>query len=326
MVRWVEYCRRNSKDLLRPVTGFGDWLSIKADTPKDVIATAWFAHSARLTADAARALGREDDARKYEGLFQQIKEAFDRAYVSPDGRIKGNTQTGYVLGLWFDLLPKEKRPAAARYLVDDVKAHDTHLTTGFIGTAMLMPTLSASGNTDIAYKLLLSDTFPSWGYPIKYGATSIWERWDGWTKEKGFQDFRMNSFAHYSLGAVGRWMFQTVAGIDTAEPGFQHLVIRPQPAEGLSWVKAGYHSLHGQIATGWRTERGKLTLKVTIPANTTALVHLPIADPAKATEGDRPVAQAEGVTFVRREGGESIFAVGAGEYRFAMPWAPDSRE
>ena len=134
-----------------------------------------------------------------------------------------------MLALAFDLLPAEKRAAAARYLVDDIKARDTHLSTGFVGTSVLMPTLAATGNTPIAYKLLLNDTFPSWGYSIKHGATSIWERWDGWTAEKGFQDPGMNSFAHYSFGAVARWMFQTVAGIDTAEPGFQRLLIRPQP-------------------------------------------------------------------------------------------------
>jgi len=321
MVRWVEYCRRNSKNLLRPAHGFGDWLSIKANTPTDVIATAYFAHSTRLTADAARVLGKEDDARKYDELFQQIKDAFNKAYVAADGRIKGNTQTCYVLALWFDLLPKDNRDAATRFLVADIKSRDIHLSTGFVGTSVLMPTLSATGNTPIAYKLLLNDTFPSWGYSIKHGATSIWERWDGWTADKGFQNPGMNSFAHYSFGAVARWMFQTVAGIDTAEPGFQRLVIRPQPAEGLTWAKADYGSIHGRIATEWKTENGLLTLAVSIPANTTATVHLPVANAAGVTESGKPVAEAEGVKFLRSEAGESLFEVGAGEYRFAMPWA-----
>jgi alpha-L-rhamnosidase len=321
MVRWVEYCRRNSKDLLRPAHGFGDWLSINANTPTDVIATAYFAHSARLTADAARVLGKEADARKYDELFQQIKDAFNKAYLAPDGRIKGNTQTCYGMALWFDLLPKDNRDAATRFLVEDIKSRNIHLSTGFVGTSVLMPTLSATGNTPIAYKLLLNDTFPSWGYSIKHGATSIWERWDGWTAEKGFQDPGMNSFAHYSFGAVARWMFQTVAGIDTAEPGFQRLVIRPQPAEGLTSAKACYGSIHGRIATEWKTENGVLTLAVGIPANTTATVHLPVANAAGATESGKPVAQAEGVKFLRSEAGESLFEVGAGEYRFAMPWA-----
>ncbi len=303
MVRWVEFCRKNSKDLLRPAAGFGDWLSIKADTPLDVIATAFFAHSTNLTAAAARKLGKQEDACKYDALFEQIKAAFNKAYVAADGRIKGNTQTCYVMALWFDLLPAEKRPAAVRYLVDDVKSRGTHLSTGFVGTSVLMPTLSANGQTPVAYQLLLNDTFPSWGFSIKHGATSIWERWDGWTPEKGFQDPGMNSFAHYSFGAVARWMFQTVAGIDMAEPGFQKLLIRPQPAPGLTWVKASYHSIHGQIATEWKIAEGKLTLAVTIPANTTATVHLPVADSAVVTEGGQPATQVEGVKFRRQRRG-----------------------
>jgi alpha-L-rhamnosidase len=321
MGRWVEYCRKNSTDLLRPAAGFGDWLSIKADTPLDVIATAYFAYSTHLTAEAARALGKQDDARKYDELFQQIKAAFNKAYVAPDGRIKGNTQTCYVMALWFDLLPKEKRDAAVRYLVDDIKSRDTHLSTGFVGTSVLMPTLSANGNTPLAYKLLLNDTFPSWGFSIKHGATSIWERWDGWTLEKGFQDPGMNSFAHYSFGAVARWMFQTAAGIDMAEPGFQRLLIRPQPAPGLTWVKAGYNSPHGPIASEWSTADGKFSLAVTIPANATATVHLPAADPAAIKEGGKPATEAEGVKLLRSDGGESVFEVGAGQYRFSMPYA-----
>ena len=127
-----------------------------------------------------------------------------------------------------------------------------------MGTSVLLPVLSAAGHTPLAYQLLLNDTFPSWGFSIKHDATTTWERWDGWTPEKGFQDYRMNSFSHYSFGAVARWMFQTVAGIDTAEPGFQRLLIHPQPAAGLTWVKAAYHSIHGRIAVEWRTGAGQV--------------------------------------------------------------------
>ncbi|MCE5266456.1 MAG: glycoside hydrolase family 78 protein [Planctomycetaceae bacterium] len=321
MTRWVEFCRKSSKGLLRPAAGYGDWLSIKADTPLDVLATAYFAYSTRLTADAARVLGKKADAEKYDELFRQIKAAFNKAYVADDGRIKGNTQTCYVLALAFDLLPAEKRPAAARYLVDDIKSRGTHLSTGFVGTSVLMPTLSATGNTPLAYKLLLNDTFPSWGFSIKHGATSIWERWDGWTPEKGFQDPGMNSFAHYSFGAVARWLFQTVAGIDTTEPGFQRLKIRPEPAPGLTWVKASYHSIHGRIAVEWKTEGDKLKLAVSIPANTTAVVYLPGSDPTGMTESGKPITEAKGVKFLRKEGGESLFEVSAGSYELVTPWA-----
>jgi alpha-L-rhamnosidase len=320
MGRWVEYCRKNSTDLLRPAAGYGDWLSIKADTPLDVVATAFFAYSTHLTAEAARMLGKKEDAQRYDTLFDAIKAAFNKAYVAADGRIKGNTQTCYVMALWFDLLPAEKRAVAIKYLVDDIMSRNTHLSTGFVGTSVLMPTLSATGNTPLAYKLLLNETFPSWGFSIKHGATSIWERWDGWTPEKGFQDPGMNSFAHYSFGAVARWMFQTVAGIDMAEPGFQKLRIRPQPAEGLTWVKAGYNSIHGQITTYWRIEGNQWILSVTIPANTTATVYLPTADAQRVSEGGKPVAESAGAKFIGREGNESLFAIGAGEYSFAVPW------
>jgi alpha-L-rhamnosidase len=318
MVRWVEFCRKHSKDLLRPAEGFGDWLSIKADTPLDVIATAYFAYSTRLTADAAKVLGKADDARKYDELFHQIKAAFNKAYVAADGRIKGNTQTCYVLALWFDLLPTDKREAATRYLVDDITSRGTHLSTGFVGTSVLMPTLSATGHTPLAYKLLLNDTFPSWGFSIRHGATSIWERWDGWTPDKGFQDAGMNSFAHYSFGAVARWMFQTAAGIDMAKPGFQRLMIRPQPAPGLTWVKASYHSIHGRIASEWNVENGQLTLKVSIPANTTAEVYVP--RPASRTGVLQPDAQVAGAKALRAESGAMVYQVGAGQYEFTVPW------
>lgn len=320
MARWVEFCRHNSTGLLRPEGGYGDWLSINANTPTDVLATAYFAYSAKLTADAARVLGKSEDARKYDELADQVKAAFNKAYVAADGRIKGNTQTCYVLALWFDLLPKELRPVAARYLVEDIKARGVHLSTGFVGTAWLMPTLSATGNTPIAYKLLLNDTFPSWGYSIKHGATSIWERWDGWTAEHGFQDPAMNSFAHYSFGAVARWMFQTVAGIDMAAPGFQRLLIRPRPAEGLTWVRASYGSIHGRIATQWKTANGKLAIIVTIPANTTATVVLPIADAAAVTENGKPLDKVEGLKLLGTVDNEVRVAVGAGEYYFVLPW------
>ena len=318
MVRWVEHCRANSKDLLRPAEGYGDWLSIEADTPKDVLGTAYFAESTKLVARTAEILGKKEDAAKYERLFDQIKAAFNRAYVADDGRIKGNTQTCYTLALWFELLAEEKREAAIRHLVEDIKARDTRLSTGFVGTSCLMPTLTAVGQNQLAYELLLSEKFPSWGYSIKHGATSIWERWDGWTAEKGFQNPGMNSFAHYSFGAVARWMFQTVAGIDTDGPGFQRLVIRPQPADGLSWVKASYRSPHGLIATEWKTEGDRFTLDVTIPANTTAKVYVPADDPARVTESGKPAAEAEGVKLVGTEAGSVVYEVGAGEYRFAV--------
>jgi len=317
MQKWIEYCQGTTKGtLLRPAEGYGDWLSIRADTPKDVLATAYFAHSTRLVGESAAVLGKTEDAKKYRQLFEEIRAAFNKAYVAPDGRIKGDTQTVYVLALAFDLLPKELREPARKYLVDNIRDRDWHLSTGFVGTKDLMATLTRTGQTDVAYHLFHNETFPSWGFSIQHGATSIWERWDGWTPENGFQDPGMNSFAHYSFGAVCEWMFRTIGGIDTDGPAYQHIVIRPQPGGRLAWARTSYNSIQGPIATSWEIEDRDLRLNVTIPANTTATVYLPTSDAASVREGKRPAMQAPGVRLVGMQDGNVILEVGSGTYKF----------
>jgi alpha-L-rhamnosidase len=324
MQKWIEYCRGTCKGLLRPAQGYGDWLSIKADTPKDVLATAYFARSTKLVAEIADVLHKSEDAQKYTELFQEIRQAFNDAYVSADGRIKGDTQTVYVLALAFDLLPQEKREQAVKHLVDNIRDRNWRLSTGFVGTKDLMGTLTRFGKTDVAYQLFHNDVFPSWGFSIQHGATSIWERWDGWTPENGFQDPGMNSFAHYSFGAVGEWMFKTVAGIDSDVPGYDHIVIHPRPGGRVTWVKAMYDSIHGPIASAWRImsnfrSHDEFRLYVTIPANTTATVYVPTKDADEVTEGRRHASQAEGVRFIRMQDGTAVYEVGSGTYHFVAP-------
>jgi alpha-L-rhamnosidase len=163
------------------------------------------------------------------------------------------------------------------------------------------------------------DTFPSWLFPVKMGATTIWERWDGWTPDKGFQTPKMNSFNHYSLGSCGQWMYDTITGIgmDEGTPSFKQIVIRPQPGGGLTWATGSYQSAYGPIKTHWAVDENRFTLSVTIPANTTATVYVPAAKGSEIMEGDRPVNQSPGVEFVRWENGAGIFRVGSGEYVFA---------
>ncbi len=316
MERWIAYCRTHSQGLLRPAEGYGDWLSINADTPKDVLATAFFAYSTRLTAEAAETLGMKDKAAEYRRLYEQIRQAFQKAYVSEDGRVQGNTQTCYVLALRFGLLPESLRENAVRHLVDDIAQRDHHLSTGFVGTAYLMPTLSDFGRTDVAYRLLLNDTFPSWGFSIKHGATSIWERWDGWTPEKGFQDPGMNSFAHYAFGAVGQWLFQYVGGIDTDGPGFRKIVLRPHLGQGLDFVNARYRSICGEIVSEWRQEDDGLRWHVVVPANVSATVYVPAAGSDAITVDGQPLEQATGVEVIRQEARYRALSATAGEYRF----------
>ena len=317
MQKWIDYCKETTKGtLLRPAAGYGDWLSIQADTPKDVLATAYFAHSTRLVAEIAKVLGKEQDAQKYRRLLEDIRAAFNAAYVSADGKIKGDTQTVYVLALAFDLLPEAMREPAARRLVDDIRDRQWHLSTGFVGTKDLMGTLNAIGRTDVAYHLFHNKTFPSWGFSIQHGATSIWERWDGWTPEKGFQDPGMNSFAHYSFGAVCEWMFRTIGGIDTDGPAYKRIVIRPQPGGRLSWARTSYDSIQGRIATAWKLDGDKLRLDITIPANTTATVHIPAANPASILESGKPAPQAEGVRLIGKQDDVVLFEIGSGTYHF----------
>jgi alpha-L-rhamnosidase len=266
----------------------------------------------------ARVLGRDDDATRFDALFERIKTAFVADYVAEDGQIAGDAQTGYVLALQMDLLPADQRPAVARRLVADIAARDGHLSTGFVGIGHLLPVLTEAGSLDVAYRLLLNETFPSWGYMIRHGATTIWERWDGWTEERGFQNPGMNSFNHYAFGAVGAWLYRTIAGIDldSDRPGFEHVVIRPRPGGDLTWARATYRSIRGPIASAWRIENGAFHLDVTIPANTTATVHVPTADASAITEGGVLTRDAPHVTFVREDAGAAVFGIAAGTYRF----------
>ncbi len=319
MTKWVEYLRQHSHNLIRDRdrgNDYGDWLSIGADTPKELIGTAYFAYSTHLLARSYQALGRDEEARKYEQLFQDIKTAFNKRYVSGDGHIRGNTQCAYAMALKFELLPDDLRPNAAQFLEDDIKSKGGHLSTGFVGVSYLLPVLTQWGKTDTAYRLLLQDTFPSWLFSVKQGATTSWERWDGWTPEKGLQDPGMNSFNHYSLGSCGEYLFGGIGGIRPASPGFKTILIQPVIRDGLTWARTRYDSIHGRIATSWKLDGKHLALEVTVPANTTATVCVPATGVANVRESDKPVAQATGVKFLRQEEGKVFFEVGSGTYKF----------
>jgi alpha-L-rhamnosidase len=264
-------------------------------------------------------LGKPSEAESYEQLFQVIRDAFFRTYVSADGRIKGDTQTCYVLALAFDLVQGEQARLAAKYLVEDIEKRGWHLSTGFIGTKHLMLVLSKIGRPDVAYRLLHNDTFPSWGFSIRQGATSIWERWDGWTPENGFQDPGMNSFAHYSFGAVYQWMVENIGGIHSAAPAYKEILIAPQLDDKVTSSAVAYRSIRGLIATNWKEKHGKLLFNVTIPANTTAQVVLPAVSADAVTESGHALDKAVGVSFQRVEGKTVILSVGSGHYAFAMP-------
>jgi len=316
MTRWLDYLAAHSRNHLRPASGFGDWLSIKADTPKEVIATAYYAYVTSLMVNMAEVTGKKTEALKYNQLFAEIRQAFNEAYVDEQGKIKGDTQTVYLMALGFDLLEGQKRQKAEKHLIERIKERDWHLSTGFLGVNLLLPTLTDIGHIDAAYRLLQNQTYPSWGYPIQNGATTIWERWNSWTKKDGFQSPKMNSFNHYAYGSCGEWMFKTMAGIDTDGPGYKKIIIHPQPAGGITYVKAHYDSIHGRIRSNWQIKDDTFTLNVTIPANTSAKVFIPAASKEDVTENGTRPAPARGINFLSMGNNTAVYQIGSGDYNF----------
>lgn len=320
MARYVEYQQQVEHEARY---GYGDWLNLDDDTPKPLISTAFFAYTTALMARIAEVLEKPEEAAGYRALWEQRKAAFIAEYVSPAGVLAHESQTAYALALQFELLPAELRAAAAARLVERIHARGDHLSTGIVGTTYLLEVLLQTGYLELAYKLLLNEDFPSWGYPILHGATTMWERWDGWRHDAGFQDPAMNSFNHYAYGAVGDWMYRHIAGLDldALEAGYRQIVIHPRPGGGLTSAVATYRSPYGNIATAWQRDEDDFTLQVKIPANTTATLYLPGAA-ADVRESGVPAARAEGVTFLREEDGCAVFAVESGAYSFAV-WAKE---
>jgi len=329
MKDWVEYGRRRAAsdgtpDLWEGTFTFGDWLAYNPDradypgatTSKDLIRNAYFARSADLLARSARALGRMEDAERYQQLFERVRSAFQAEFVTPRGRVTSDTQTSYVLALAFDLLPADQRATAARRLVQDVRERG-HLTTGFLGTPDLMHVLSDHGYWREAFDLLFRTEYPSWLYPITRGATTMWERWDGIQPDSTFQDPGMNSFNHYAYGAVGEWLYEEVAGLQAADPGYREIRIAPHPGDTLTHARAVLDTDYGRVESSWRRQDGRFRLEVTIPANTEATVRLPGAARTTVTESGTPLDEAAGLSLIRQDGEDRVLKAGSGTYVFA---------
>ena len=314
MARFIDYCR--SKGLCGPGGGFGDWLAIGSKTPKELISAAYFGYTTSLMAEIAGVLGKHEDAEKYEVLFKEICTNFQKTFVKADGKITDESQTSYCLALHFKLLTNEQRKQAAVHLVDRIKAKDYHLSVGFVGASILLPTLTEIGRSDLAYRLIQNKTYPSWGYSVEQGATTIWERWNSYTKKDGFGDVGMNSFNHYAYGACGEWMFRSMLGIDTDGAGFKQILMKPELGQGITWARGHYDSIHGRIRSDWKLDQTAFHWNVTVPPNTTATLHVPAGKLTGITESGRPVEQARGVTFLRMDDKRAVLKVNSGAYRF----------
>src|SRR5688572_11765853 len=330
MKAWVGYMENASKNYLWN-TGFhfGDWLFFRpfddndgrsAVTDKYMIAQCFFGNSVQLMINTANVLGKKEDVEKYTQLLRNIKDAFVKEYLTPNGRLISGTQTAYVLALNFDMLPENLRAQAAEKLVENIKSYGNHLTTGFLGTPYLCHVLTRFGYPDMAFTLLMQESYPSWLYPVKMGATTIWERWNGIRPDSTFEPASMNSFNHYAYGAIGDWMYREIAGLDTEtdDPGYKKIKIKPHTGGKLTHAAAALQTYYGKTSSGWKIENGKLSLAVEIPPNTSATVYVPASGIEAITENGSAVTSSKNIVLAGKEKDYVIFKIGSGKYHFEV--------
>lgn len=297
MVSYFNYLESISENDLLPGGGYGDWLSFETTSTK-LTNTAWYACDALLLSKMASALGKNNEAAFFQQRYEAVKKAFNKEFVDKTGKtvvgsndfrndrvadgvnasIRGaDTQTSYVLPMMYGLLDGNTRNMAARHLVEDIERNGYKLTTGFIGTPYLNLVLSECGYDDVAWKLFEQTECPSWLYPVLQGATTIWERWNSYTIKNGFGPVSMNSFNHYSYGAIEEWIMQYVLGIqrDENNPGYKHFILNPRPGGSLEFAEGGFETPYGYVKSSWKRKGNRYEYSFTIPANTSATLILP---------------------------------------------------
>ncbi len=272
-----------------------------------------------MVINAAKVLSKDDDVKKYTDLLQNIKQAFIKEYTTETGRLVSGTQTAYVLALNFDILPEKLRQQAAARLAENIASYDNHLTTGFLGTPYLCHVLTRFGYDSVAYKLLLQQSYPSWLYPVKMGATTIWERWDGQKPDSTFQTPGMNSFNHYAYGAIGDWMYRVMCGLDTddKETGYKKIIIKPHPGNQLTFAKASLDTYYGQVKVQWNKDSTQFKLAVDIPANTTATIYLPVTKNSKVEMNGKIITRNNTASLSSSESYITV-NIGSGKYDYTV--------
>ena len=318
MKKWVDYIHNVSQDgtLFNVGFHFGDWVALDAKegsyfgaTPTDLVATAFYAYSSDLLSKTAALLGKEHDAKKYATLREKIGEAYKNEFFTPNGRLAAKTQTAHILSLALDLTPPEFKERTIHKLAELIAEENNHLTTGFAGTPYVLQALTDNGRADLAYELMLKEDFPSWLYQINKGATTIWEHWDGIKPDGSMWSPNMNSFNHYAYGSVCDWVFRVIGGLDTdrKEVAYKRAAFNPLLAsEEISWAKTSYESVYGLVAISWEKKDGNVTVDITVPPNTSAVLTLP---------GAR-AGIINGVQFAETKNG-ALSELGSGSYSFA---------
>jgi alpha-L-rhamnosidase len=277
----TEHCGENG--LWQTGYQYGDWLALDKEegadrtgaTDKYLVANAYYAYSTDIVRKTAQILEQDEDVRKYGKLYENIVRLFREEYITRTGRMVSETQTGCVLALYFGLSEEKHRARIAKSLETNIANHKNHLSTGFVGTPYLCHVLSENGMHDLAGTIFLKEDYPSWLYAVKRGATTIWERWNSIMPDGSFDESGMNSLNHYAYGSIGDWMYEKLAGINPAKPGYKEIRIQPRFIKGITSVDASFDSVYGVIRSAWSCKEGKIVIDVTIPANTTAQIVLP---------------------------------------------------
>ncbi len=330
------FAERSFDDIV-PKGGFGDWLSIGKKTAPDMLATMYFGYTASMMAEMAEGIDNHDRAIYYNELARRIKSAFLKHYVLPNGEMKcdiaeyakdrtysdeqgelsGNTQTAYANAIYMRMLPDSLIPSAGERLDKLVKENNGFLSTGFLGVKALLPALSKTGHTQTAYKLLLNTGYPSWGYEIENGATTIWERWNSYTRNEGFVA-GMNSFSHYSFGSICEWLFQNVGGIKSDGPAYKRIIIKPEiPEGGIASAKASLNTMNGEVVSSWKIKKNMLFLEVKIPVNTTADIQIPTQNYNTVSINGEKHGKVSALYASSVENGYVSIKVGSGNYTFS---------
>ena len=325
MKDYMKFLESQAKDYIYPDAFYwGDWLA-PMPTNISMLSTAYFGYDARLMREMAKALGKTDDAVYYDKLYRNISRAFCNYFFDSEGyTIEGNhegtprmdTQTSYLLPLAFLELPEDLQQKAVKHLLEAIERSNYHLQTGFLGTPLLCNVLSNFGHNDIAYKLYTQTEYPSWLFPVKQGATTMWERWNSYTIKEGFGEVSMNSFNHYAYGAIEEWIMSHNLGIqrDENRPGYKHILMQPKIDDTFSFVKGGFRSVYGDISSAWEIKPSGTEIEFTIPANTTATFTLPVSsmDNLKLKKGKK------GVSSKSFDDGKAVYELKSGTYKFIL--------
>jgi len=349
MSRYIDYLATTiNKDTgLSSEVALGDWLGPQyAQLGTAFLVTAYHIYDLQIMTKVAEVLGRTEDAKKFAKMRDQRKAFFNSKFVNAEhktmtftSKARGfppewkvaDTQTSYAVGLALDAFNDENIPDMEKNLAECVRRKNPDdagvmrpeysLMTGFVGTSWISQALTEQGSLDLAYRQLQNEQYPSWLYTIDQGATSIWERLNGYTKDNGFGgNNSMNSFNHYSFGAVGHWMMAYSLGIgrDENAPGFKHFVLRPEPdpTGEMTWARGYYDSMYGRINSSWRVERDVLTYRATIPANTTATLYLPAIEASNVSESGKKLFESGDIRFIKVERGKAVYELSSGDYSF----------